>query len=113
MTPEQRITELEKRINQLDRIDRFTIQKIIQILDGRNLQLGTGTGTKIGTATTQKLAFYNSTPISQRTNGSQAAVTGTADSTYSANEVTLINDTVTLVNELRSALVALGLIKGS
>lgn len=28
-----------------------------------DIVLGTTTGTKIGTATTQKLAFYNSTPI--------------------------------------------------
>lgn len=34
-------------------------------LDGATLVLGTTTGTKIGTATTQKLAFYNSTPIIQ------------------------------------------------
>lgn len=32
-----------------------------------NLALGTTTGTKIGTATTQKLSFYNSTPIVQPT----------------------------------------------
>jgi hypothetical protein len=31
-----------------------------------NLILGTTTGTKIGTATTQKLAFYNATPIVSR-----------------------------------------------
>ena len=33
-----------------------------------NLLLGTTTGTKIGTATSQKLAFYNSTPIIQPVN---------------------------------------------
>jgi hypothetical protein len=33
--------------------------------DGINWQFGTATGTKIGTATTQKLAFFNSTPIVQ------------------------------------------------
>jgi len=31
--------------------------------DAANLIFGTSTGTKIGTSTTQKLAFYNSTPI--------------------------------------------------
>lgn len=30
-----------------------------------NIVFGTGSGTKIGTGTTQKLAFYNSTPIAQ------------------------------------------------
>jgi hypothetical protein len=33
--------------------------------DGSNQVFGSTTGTKIGTATTQKLAFYNSTPIVQ------------------------------------------------
>lgn len=37
----------------------------ISIVDGKNIALQTTTGTKIGTATTQKLAFYNSTPIVQ------------------------------------------------
>ena len=36
--------------------------------DAINLQVGTTTGTKIGSATTQKLAFYNSTPIVQPAN---------------------------------------------
>ena len=36
-----------------------------QTLSDVNIVLGTTTGTKIGTATTQKLAFYNSTPIVQ------------------------------------------------
>lgn len=33
--------------------------------EGVNLVFGTATGTKIGTSTSQKLAFYNSTPIVQ------------------------------------------------
>lgn len=35
------------------------------ITDAKNIILGTGTGTKIGTSTSQKLAFFNSTPIVQ------------------------------------------------
>lgn len=35
----------------------------LTIADATNIVLNTTTGTKIGTATTQKLAFYNSTPI--------------------------------------------------
>jgi Lower baseplate protein N-terminal domain len=35
--------------------------------DATNIVFGTSTGTKIGTATTQKLAFYNSAPIVQPT----------------------------------------------
>jgi len=37
--------------------------------DGSTWQLGTTTGTKIGTATNQKLSFWNKTPIIQPTNG--------------------------------------------
>lgn len=35
------------------------------IPDGQNIVLGTTTGTKIGTSTSQKLGFYNVTPIVQ------------------------------------------------
>jgi len=45
--------------------DRFTFEKLIQILDGRNIQLGTGTGTKIGTAAGQKLSVYGVAPVIQ------------------------------------------------
>jgi hypothetical protein len=37
----------------------------IGVADSRNVILGTSSGTKIGTTTSQKLAFYNSTPIVQ------------------------------------------------
>ena len=35
--------------------------------DGDNIVLNTTTGTKIGTAASQKLGFYNATPVVQRT----------------------------------------------
>jgi hypothetical protein len=35
------------------------------LADASNIVLGTGTGSKIGTATTQKLGFYNATPVDQ------------------------------------------------
>jgi hypothetical protein len=35
------------------------------LADTSNIVLGTGTGSKIGTATTQKLGFYNATPVDQ------------------------------------------------
>jgi hypothetical protein len=39
----------------------------VTIADGKNITLNTTTGTKIGTATTQKLGFYNATPVVQQT----------------------------------------------
>jgi len=40
----------------------------VGVTDSRNIILGTSSGTKIGTTTSQKLAFYNSTPIVQPSN---------------------------------------------
>jgi len=48
-----------------------------------NIAAGTTTGTKIGTATTQKLGFYNATPVAQ-----PAAV---ADATDAASVITQLN----------------------
>lgn len=44
-----------------------TMVQGITISDAKNIVLNTTTGTKIGTATTQKLAFWNKTPIVQPT----------------------------------------------
>lgn len=59
---EMKLQVLEDRLNHLEKSDRLTIQKTIQMFDGRNIQTGRGTGTKFGTATTQKLGFFNQTP---------------------------------------------------
>jgi hypothetical protein len=48
------------------------------INDAGNIAVGTTTGTKIGTATSQKLAFWNATPIVQPT-------TGIAEATFVEN----------------------------
>jgi hypothetical protein len=38
---------------------------LLHLADAGNITVGTTTGTKIGTATTQKLGFYNATPVVQ------------------------------------------------
>ena len=110
---EKRIRLLENLIFVLIKSDKYYFSKHLVFADGMNISANTGTGTKIGTATGQKIGLWNVVPVIQPASGSQAAVSGTADSTYSANEVTLINDIVTLVNELRQNLVSIGAIKGS
>lgn len=60
-------------------------------------------GTVLGSATTDKIAFYGVTAVTQPTASTQAAVTTGATTTQVG----------ALANELRSALVTLGLIKGS
>ncbi|MDB5175393.1 MAG: Poly(Beta-D-mannuronate) epimerase 7 [Candidatus Saccharibacteria bacterium] len=64
--------------------------------DGTNLAVGTSSGSKIGTATTQKIGFHGATPTIQQT-GTPAAATDLATA-------------LTLVNDLRTKLIAKGLI---
>jgi len=56
--------------------------------DTRDIGFGTTTGTKIGYATNQKLAFWNKTPIVQPT-------TAIAGATFVANSGTAVNDAST------------------
>jgi hypothetical protein len=94
-------------------------------LGNNDIVSGTGAGTKIGTSTTQKLGFFDKTPVVQPAAANQAALTnstgGTADGTLAAVSGTGddadINNNFTelhvLLNEIRTALVNLGLIKGA
>jgi hypothetical protein len=67
----------------------FTAQNAyVQFIAGGNLITDTTTGTKIGTATTQKLAFWNATPIVQPT-------TGVGASTLVSNAGTTLTSTDT------------------
>jgi hypothetical protein len=42
---------------------------LLHLADAGNITVGTTTGTKIGTATSQKIGFYNATPVVQPTTG--------------------------------------------
>ena len=55
-----------------------------ELYDGANIVLGTTTGSKIGTGATQKLGFYDATPVVQ-----PAAV---ADATDAASTQARLND---------------------
>jgi hypothetical protein len=58
----------------------------------RNIVTDTTTGTKIGTATTQKIGFFNATPVVQ-----QGAV---ADATDAATAITQLNDLLAAMRTL-------------
>jgi hypothetical protein len=62
--------------------DRFELLGDTQITDAKNVVLGTTTGTKLGTATTQKLGFFNATPVVQP--GAYTQTYATADKTHAA-----------------------------
>lgn len=67
--------------------------------EGANISFGTGAGSKIGTGTTQKLSFYNATPIVQ----GASIVDATGGATIDAQARTAVNAVI-------SRLEALGLI---
>ena len=64
----------------------------VAIANGKNVAVGTTTGTKFGTSASQKIGFFNATPVAQQnTTGTTAGFTagaGTAvlsDSTFTGN----------------------------
>lgn len=66
------IQQIKQRLDYIENVladfaykDRYVVQKTMQFLDGRNIQVAKGTGTKIGTEATQKLGFFGKTPIVQ------------------------------------------------
>ena len=76
----------------------------------------TTNGLKIGGAATDKVGFYGATPIVQRSGAAQAAVatTGATNSSpYGYTTAAQADAIVTLLNEIRAALVAAGIIKGA
>lgn len=79
----------------------------LSLNDAVNLVFGTTTGTKIGTATTQKIGFWNTTPIVQPT-------TAIAASTFAANTSGIVDDTATFdgytIGQITKALRNLGIL---
>ena len=81
-------------------------------------------GTVLGFNAADKIAFYGAATVIQPTSSAQAAITATsvagamstptgAVTVWGYSTAAIANSIVTLANELRADLVALGLIKGS
>lgn len=113
MTPEE-----EQKVRQIIReelelllgSDRYTFQRHIQIFDGRNIQVGRTTGTKVGTATDQKVGFFNTTPVVQQTGvAAQKVNYATPDLDTEAEIIIAFNTTNAAINTLRTALNNLGI----
>ena len=108
MNEEQVRTIIRDELEQVLKSDRFSIYKLVQLLDGRNIQLGVATGSKIGTATTQKMGFFNKTPVVQQTTTSQTPAT------FAANTSGITNDSATwdsyTIGDIVAILRAFGLI---
>lgn len=84
--------------------------------DDANVVLGTGAGTRLGTSVSQKLGFWNAVPVVQPSGASQAAVATTAatqTTPWGFTTQAQADAIVTLVNAIRTALVNVGIMKGS
>lgn len=91
----------------------------ITMTDGTNLATGTTTGMKIGTATSQKIAFFNATPVVQQTRGgtltNNVTSGGTTDqiddftslTVYATDAAAIRNDIYQLARAVRQHDVAL------
>ena len=74
MPNEQQIREIIRdELSNFMRTERFTFEKLIQLLDGKNIQVGEETGTKIATETTQELGLWNVTPVVQPSSAGEIA----------------------------------------
>lgn len=84
--------------------------------DAHDVSLGTSTGTKVGTSVSQKLGLWGATPVVQPASANQAAVSATAatqTTPWGFSTQAQADGIITLLNELRAALVSIGAIKGS
>ncbi len=73
-------------------------------------------GTVVGQTAADLVAFHGSSPVAQRSGAAQAAVATTAATNttpYGYTTAAQADAIVTLVNEMRAALVAKGLIAGA
>ena len=70
----------------------------LQLLDGRNIQVGKTTGTSLGTETSQKIAVYGVTPVVQASAISAPSGGGTQDA-----------EARTAINSIRTALQNFGI----
>ena len=74
---------------------------LLTLTDAVNFALGTSTGTKIGTATSQKLAFFNATPVVQQSAIANITTTASSGTLPTANgSVTIANAASATTTEL-------------
>jgi len=93
--------------------EKVVLGKDLDISGDHDLIIGTSTGTKIGTAATQKIGFFNATPVVQQSGVNEGtgftAGSGTTtrdDSTFTGN----VGSTAYRINDIVKALKNLGIL---
>jgi hypothetical protein len=80
---------------------RITLTELFKIPNAVDIATGTTTGTKIGTATTQKISLWNATPVVQPAAVANITTTATTGSLPTPNgSVTIANAATPTVTEL-------------
>ena len=78
---EQKVREIiRQELGNFILTDKYIFEKLVQFLDGRNIQLGKTTGTKLGTSSSEKLGLWGTTPVDQPETVSDPSGGGTVDS---------------------------------
>lgn len=90
---QKRVLDLEKKLNFV-LTDKLLLDKDIKLNDGRDIIVAKGVGTKIGTESTQKIAFYGATPVVRQT---APTTPSSAGATYSQSQVQSVVDAVTSI----------------
>lgn len=71
-------------------------------------------GTTLGQSTADLVAFYGTTPVSQRASSDMATIATVASSaSFASGQAAALNAAVLQLNEIRATLVNLGLHKGA
>ena len=103
MNPE--LESLKREVETLKQIvnffvlqDRYIFKRNIELFNGQNMVVGASIGTKIGTATTQKLSVYGVTPVVQASAISAPSGGATVDA-----------EARTAINSIRTALTNFGM----
>ena len=82
-----------------------TIEGNLQLLDSRNIIVGSTTGSKIATSTSQKLGFFNASPVIRQTDGAgltnSVTAGGTTDTIANYTDLsTYANDAAAIRNDI-------------
>lgn len=67
MTPQQEklLIDVQALLKSFTTKDKYVFEKMLQLLDGKGIQVGRANGTQFGTAADQKLGFWGVTPVIQ------------------------------------------------